>query len=802
MLKNLLLTGFRNLWKQKLYTLINLLGLATGIACFVLIGLYVRYQRSFDRFVPHTERVYRVVGEIEMEGQGEHSSSMVFGLGPTLYHDHPELIERYCRWFDFQDPQHTLKVGDSLSTDKMFTESGLYLVDSTVFDLFDYPLIAGDPKTALAKPGSIVLSQELAKKYFGDADPMGQLMKWDNAMDVQVTGILGEIPRNSHIRFEGLVSMGTILQFWKNIETKNWVWNPCWTYVRLKEGITKAEVERVFPDFIHKYYPDFLKDQIGHELQPLADIHLTSKLDFEMHQNGDKGSVNILWAIGFFILVLAAVNFMNLATARSAYRAREVGVRKAAGAARGQLIGQFLLESVLMSLLAAVIALLLIKLLMPAFNTLAGETIPLPSLLVPGVLAIAAVVGLLSGIYPAFFLSSFQPAVVLKGNSGGSSRGQALRKALVVVQFAIALVLIIGTVFVKKQHDHLRSVELGFNKEQVILIPVRAPMADVYLAVYPELKKIGGVKAVSWSNDILGKKHNTHEFNWGEMAQGQWTYLPSLYVNPEFQEAMDIQLTAGRWFSRDFPGDDSLSVVINETFAKQLHPDDPAKAIGDRMHTPHGSERVIGVAKDFAFDPLFKAVQPFVFDLCGKDDITQWLRYIYIRTEAGDPTPVIEAARKEWNSRTTNFPFEYQFLDDQLDSQYEAQGRLAQLVGIFSLLAVFIACLGLFALASWTAEKRTREIGIRKVMGADTLRITWVVTRDFLLLVQVGALVAVPLAWFGVGRWLENFAFRTHIEPLVFLGAGMIVLLIAAFTVSFRAIRAAQTDPVRALWCE
>ncbi|HNM70438.1 MAG TPA: ABC transporter permease [Flavobacteriales bacterium] len=799
MLKNVLLTGLRNLWRQKLYPLINLLGLATGIACFVLIGLYVQYQRSFDRFVPDNERVYRVVGKIEMEGQGEHSSSMVFGLGPTLFHDHPELIERYCRWFDFQDPQHTLKVGDSLSTDKMFTESGLYLVDSTVFDIFNYPLLVGDPKTALTKPGSIVLSQELAKKYFGDADPMGQMMKWDNSMDVQVTGILGEIPQNSHIRFTGLVSFNTITQFWRNIEKNNWVWNPCWTYVRLKEGISKAEVNRVFPDFIQKYYPDFLKNQIGHELQPLTDIHLTSKLDFEMHQNGDKGSVNILWAIGFFIIVLAGVNFMNLATARSAYRAREVGVRKTKGATRGQLIGQFLLESVLMSLIAALIALLLIKLLMPAFNQLAGETIPLPTTWVPAVLGIAVVVGLLSGIYPAFFLSSFQPAVVLKANAAGTSRGQALRKALVVVQFAIALVLIIGTVFVKKQHDHLQSVELGFNKEQVILIPVRAPMSDVYLAVYPELKKISGVKAVSWSNDILGKKHNTHEFNWGTMEQGKWTYLPALYCNPDFQQTMDIELLAGRWFSREFPGDDSLSVVINETFAKQLHPDDPAKAIGDRMNTPHGHERVIGIARDFAFDPLFKAVQPFVFDMCGPQDITQWLRYIYIRTEGGDPTPVIEAARKEWNARTTNFPFEYQFLEDQLDSQYEAQGRLAKLVGIFSVLAVFIACLGLFALASWTAEKRTREIGIRKVMGADTVRIAWVVTRDFLWLVLVGALVAVPLAWLGTARWLENFAFRTAIEPLVFVLAALVVLLIATFTVSFRAIRAAQTDPVKAL---
>ncbi len=799
MLRNILLVSFRNLWKQKLYTLINLLGLSTGIACFVLISLYVRYQRSFDRFVPAHERVYRVVGEIEMEGQGEHSSSMVFGLGPTLLHDHPELIERYCRWFDFQDPQHTLKVGDSLSTDRMFTESGLYLVDSTVFDIFNYPLLVGDPKTALAKPGSIVLSQELAKQYFGDADPMGQMMKWDNAMDVQVTGILGEIPHNSHIRFTGLVSFYTITQFWKNIEKNNWVWNPCWTYVRLKEGISKAEVERIFPGFIQKYYPDFLKDQIGHELQPLSDIHLTSKLDFEMRQNGDRGSVNILWAIGFFIIVLAGVNFMNLATARSAYRAREVGVRKTNGATRGQLIGQFLVESVLMSLIAALVALLLIKLLMPAFDQLAGEAIPLPTMLVPGVLGIAVIVGLISGIYPAFFLSSFQPAVVLKANAAGTSRGQALRKSLVVVQFAIALVLIIGTVFVKRQHDHMRSVDLGFTKEQVILIPVRAPMADVYSAVYPKLKKISGVKAVSWANDIIGKKHNTHEFNWGTMEQGKWTYLPALYVNPDFQQVMDIELLAGRWFSRDFPGDDSLSVIINETFARQLHPDDPAKAIGDRMDTPHGAERIIAVTKDFSFDPLFKAVQPFVFDLCQPDDVQQWLRYIYIRTEAGDPAPVIEAARREWNARTTNFPFEYQFLDDQLDMQYAAQGRLAKLVGIFSLLAVFIACLGLFALASWTAEKRTREIGIRKVMGADTMRITWVVTRDFLLLVGIGAVLAIPLAWFGVGRWLENFAFRTAIEPLVFLLAALVVLLIATVTVSFRAIRAAQTDPVRAL---
>ncbi len=799
MIKHLFLACVRNLRKQRLYTFINLLGLAIGITCFVLIGLHVRHQRSFDRFVPHQERVYRVVGSIDMDGQGERSSSMVFGLGPTLQHDHPELVERYCRWFDFQDPQHTLKVGDSLSTGRMFTESGLYLVDSTVFDLFNYPLLAGNPHTALTKPGSIVLTQELARKYFGDADPMGQLMKWDNTFDLQVTGILGEVPRNSHIRFEGLVSFSTITSLWRNIERNNWVWNPCWTYVRLPEGTSRAEVERIFPDFIRKYYPDFLKGQIKHALQPLSDIHLTSKLDYEMRPNGDAGSVDILWAIGLVILVLAGVNFTNLATARSAYRAREVGVRRTAGATRGQLIGQFLLESLLMSLVAGALALVLVLLLLPVFNGLAGEAVPVPGFLAPAVLGTALVLGLLSGIYPAFFLSSFQPATVLKANSAGSTRGQALRKVLVVVQFSIALMLIIGTAYVKKQYDHLRNVELGFTKEQVILVPVRSPMNDVVRAVFPELENISGVKAVSWSNDILGKKHNTHEFNWGDMEQGKWTYLPALYADPGFQRTMDLELLAGRWFSRDFPGDDSLAVVINETFARQLHPDNPAKAIGERMNTPFGAERVVGVAKDFSFDPLFKAVQPFVFDMANADQVAQWQRYIYLRTAGGDPAPVIEAARQAWNRHTTQFPFEYEFLDDQLDGQYAAQGRLALLIGVFSLLAVFIACLGLFALASWTAEKRTREIGIRKVMGADTLRITWVVTRDFLLLVGIGALLAIPLAWLGVNRWLENFAFRTAIEPLVFVLAALVVLLIATLTVSFRAISAASTDPVKAL---
>ncbi len=799
MLRNFLITSLRDLWRNKFYTLINLLGLATGIACFILIGMHVRHERSFDRSVPHSDRVFRVVGEIEMEGQGEQSSSMVFGLGPTFLNDHPELVEKYCRWFDFQDPQHSLKYDDGTGAPKLFNESGMYLVDSTVFDLHGYELIKGDPATALSDPNSIVLSQELARKYFGGEEPIGKMMKWDGVIDVQVTGILADPPKNSHIDFNGLVSIYTILSIWKNIERNNWVWNPCWTYVRLKEGVAQAEAERVFPGFIQKYYPDFLKDQVGHKLQPITSIHLTSHLDYEMRHNGDERSVNILAVIGIFILVIACVNFMNLATARSAYRAREVGVRKATGATRSQLIGQFLLESVLMSVIAALIALILIHAALPAFNELAGHELILPNALIPIILALALIVGLLSGIYPAFFLSSFQPVAVLKANAAGTSRGQSLRKLLVISQFAIAMVLIIGTVFVMRQHDHLREIHLGFEKENVLLLPVRAPMHDITMKLYPELKNISGVKSVSWSNDIIGRKHNTHEFNWGDMAEGQWTYLPALYAGIDLHETLDLKIVAGRWFSRDHPGDDSLGVVINETFAKQLGHQDPIGAIGERMDTPHGAERVIGVVKDFNFDPLLKPVTPFVFDMCGPHDYGQWMRYLYLRLAPGDQSSTIAQIGDRWKAQTMEFPFEYQFLDQKLDEQYESQGTLAKLVGMFSILAVFIACLGLFALASWTAQKRTHEIGVRKVMGADTSQIAVLVTRDFLWLVLIAGLIAIPIAWFGVDRWLATFAFRTQIDPFVFVGAAVAVLVIAAFTVGARAVMASRTDPVVAL---
>jgi putative ABC transport system permease protein len=793
MLRNYLLLTFRDLARHKVYASINVLGLAIGLAAFTLITAYVKDERSFDTFPPHHERIYRVVGDLKLEGQGERSSSCVFGLGPHLMADHPELIETYARFFDMQEPSIALRVDD-----KRYNEQDVYFADSTVFGLFGYGLLEGDPHKALREPNSIVLTADMARRYFGDADPMGRIIRWDKDHDLLVTGVLAPVPRNSHIRFDALISIYSVIQIWQGIEQHNWVWNPCWTYVRLKGSATPDELQRTFPDFIHKYYPDFLKEQVHHNLQPLASIHLDSDLDYEMAPNGQRSTVGILWAIGIFILLIACVNYMNLATAQSASRAREVGVRKTAGAFRAQLVAQFLTGSVVVALLAAMLAVALIALALPWFNSIADKQLTIDGALLLRLLLFAVFAGILAGLYPAFFLSSFRPAWVMKGHSAGAMQGRLLRKGLVVGQFAVALALIIGTVFVRRQFNALRSADLGFRPENVVVIRTRASMSDFIYPLIPEMRNVSGVKAIGFANDIIGKAHNAHELNYEGMPKGQWKYFPALITGFGMRDVLDLKMVAGRWYDPKVPREDSLSVVINEQMVKELGWSSPEAALGQRLNTPSGSEHVIGVVKDFHFDPLFKPIGPFFFDMCPADQLPLWFRCVYVRI-AGDPRPAIAAIRKKWEAATQEFPFEYGFLDNELEAQYRPQGTLATLVTGFAVLAMIIACMGLYALAAFSTERRTREIGIRNVLGARPFAITRLVTREFLLLVVIANLFAWPLAWFGVDRWLEGFAVRTAIDPLVFLLAAMLVFMIAVATVLYRALRAARLDPVRAL---
>lgn len=789
-----LLLAFRNLMRHKVYASINILGLAIGLAAFTLIGAYVADERSYETFVPRHDRVYRVVGDLKLEGQGERSSSCVFGLGPRLLADHPELIDRFVRFFDMQEPTIPLRVDD-----KRFNEPDVYFTDSAVFDVFGYALLKGDPHTALREPNTIVLTAEMARRYFGDADPMGRMIRWDKDRDLMVTGVLAPVPRNSHIRFDALISIRSVLAMWKGIEDHNWVWNPCWTYVRLKDGATADELQRVFPGFIHKYYPDFLKEQVHHNLQPLAAIHLGSDLDYEMAPNGRRSTVDVLGLIGVFILLIACVNYMNLATAQSASRAREVGVRKTVGAQRAQLVAQFLTESVVVAMLAAVLALGLVALLLPAFDRIADKAFRLDLPLVGRLFTFALLAGLLAGTYPAFFLSSFRPAWVMKGSSSGSLQGRGLRKVLVVAQFTVALALIIATVFVQRQFIALRTADLGFNKKDVIVLRVRPSMSDFIYPMVPRLQGMSGVKAVGFANDIIGKSHNAHELNDESMPAGQWKYYPALITGFGLKDVLDLQLVAGRWFDRAVPREDSLSVVINERMVKELGWGTPEAALGRRLNTPSGGEHVIGVVKDFHFDPLFRPVEPFFFDVSSPEQLALWFRCVYVRLAPGDRQATIDAIARLWNDMTQEFPFEYTFLDSELDAQYRGQGILATLVTVFAVLAVIIACLGLYALASFSTERRTREIGIRRVLGAGPFAITGLVTKEFLLLVLLANVVAWPLALYGVRRWLEGFAVRVPIDPWVFAAAALAVLLLAVLTVLHRALRAARLDPVKAL---
>lgn len=798
MLKNYLLIAYRNMIRGGFYSVLNILGLAIGLACFFLIALFVKDELSYDRFHSKHDRIYRVIGILELEGQGEQSSSCPFPVAPALANDYPNLIEHAVRFFNFQDPQHTLKVGET-----RINESRIFLADSNVFEVFDFPLEEGDRTKALNEPNTIVLTRTLAVKYFGHEDPMGKTIKFDGVRDLMVTGILGEVPQQSHMHFDALISFSTLRSMMGN-QQKNWVWNPNWTYVLLKDGVKPEQLEQAFPAFVNKYYPDFLKPQVTHLLQPLTDIHLHSKYSYEIEPNSDISLVYIFSVIGIFILLIACINFMNLATARSANRAKEVGVRKVAGADRVQLIRQFLSESMLLTGIAILLSLLIAQLLLPVFNTISGKQISASAFATPLLLLFLLVIGLatglLAGIYPAFYLSSFQPVDVLKGKLSSGSRNVLLRRALVVLQFTISVSLIIGTGMVYFQLRYLRSAPLGFDKEQVLMLPVRPPMAKMFDPFIQDLKSQEGIVNVATMNDVVGKHHNTHEYNYKGMQPGKWIYYPSLLVSEDFVPLMNMQLVAGRNFSKAFPRDDSLAVIVNEAMVKHMRWGSPEQALGQQMFTPTGTERVVGVVKDFHFESLHTPLGPFVLDMPHKVWKPYWTRYIAVKLKAGADMPAtIKAIGNLWNNYSQEFPFDYFFLDDDLDMQYKAQENLARLIAYFSVLAVIIACLGLFALASYSAEQRTKEIGIRKVMGASVMHISTLLSVDFLKLVLIAVIIAWPLSWYALHVWLEGFAFRTEMSWMLFLLSGIAALLIAWLTVLFQSLKAAWSDPVKSL---
>lgn len=799
MLRSYLKVAMRNLLKDKFYALINIFGLAIGIASCILIIIYIHDELSYDRWHHQAARTYRVNEFIETEGSGERSSSVPFHVGPTLLEDYSTMIDKQVRFFNFQSP--TLLINEK-DNEKQFNESGVLFVDSTFFDVFDYQLLKGNKATALSQPNSVLITESIAKKYFGDEDPIGQFLEIEDQQELVVTGVMPEAPLNAHFQFKFLVSFSTLRNFFGGNYPQTWYWNPCWTYLVLKEGTQPEDLENNFPAFIDKYFPDFIKKETRMALQPLVDIHLTSDLEFELKKNSSEANIYVFTIIGAFILFIACMNFMNLSTARSARRAKEVGLRKTLGSQRSQLVLQFLLESFIITVLSIILAILLAIAALSWFNMIADKSITLSIFYQPFILyalgIILLVVGFGSGLYPAFVLSSFVPAKVLKDSQIKGGRGVILRKALVVIQFSLSIIMIIGTIVAINQLHYLRDSETGFNAEQILYVSaLRTPITQSYPAFKKELEQRNDVESVTGVLDVLGANHQGDNYRFEGMDKSK--LFSVMWVNHDFFKTFDLDIVEGRPFKKNITTDDSLALIVNEALVRnQGWTLD--EAIGKSFTYNQFTGEIVGVVQDFNFVSKHKAIQPLILQLRSNPlHFSFSLKYLAIRMNSNDFQETVRFIESKWNELVPGRPFDYFFLDQELDKLYKDEEKLGNVAGVFSVLAVIVACLGLFALASFMAEERKKEIGIRKVMGSSVTQIVLLLSKDFTRLIVVAFIIACPIAWYAVNSWLNNFAFHTDINGLIFLAVGFLTLFIALLTISYRALEAANANPVKSI---
>ncbi|MCE7992467.1 MAG: FtsX-like permease family protein [Roseivirga sp.] len=803
MLRSYVTLALRNLYKQAGYSFLNLSGLAVGIACFVVILLYVKDEQSFDTFHQYSKQTYRLLDFRKIDGIGEESASAPILLGEAMKADYSDEIRASVRFFNFQAPTLAMAYTPANGEVRQFNERKLFFTDPDFFEVFDFRLSAGDEGTALTEPNQVLITREMANKYFGETIPLGKVLRFEDKHNLVVSGVFDELPSNTHLDFDFLVSFSTL----ENPEVlrtrlkESWIWNPAWTYLVLNENVNPADMEAKFPDFVKSHFDKSRHDRVKLYLQPLEDIHLESRLDYEMGPNSDKAYVYVFTTIAIFILLISCFNFINLTTARSTRRAREIGMRKILGGYRTQLIGQFLSESVITSLVSLALAFPVIWLLLKVMNNFSGKNLSLnwteQPMLLPDLLGLTMLIGLISGIYPAFFLSSYRPAQAVKGGRYvEASRGIIFRKVLVVGQFSLSVILIVGTTIALKQLDFLQKRSLGFDQEKVLLLPtLRSPLMEQYASFKGRLLDNPNVLSLTTVEDIPGVKHQTGGYR--PDGKGEEQQFPRLVVHDDFAKTMGIELAAGRGFSAEFKTDPGETAIINRAMLDLLGWGSPEEAIGKSFD----SETVVGVTENFHFTSLHRPVGPFVLTRIGDgaSNMAFSARYIAVRVNTEQIDETLEYIQDQWFSFTPNRPFEYLFLGDLLGAQYEAEATLGKVAGAFAGLSVLIACLGLFGLASFTTERRIKEIGIRKVMGATVTRLVVMLSSSFVKLVLLSIVIASPVAYLALNSWLSDFAYRTSIGVWPFVSSGAIAVLIVLLTVSYQTIRAASTNPVNSL---
>ncbi|MBW3466558.1 FtsX-like permease family protein [Arthrospiribacter ruber] len=804
MLKNYLKIFVRNLKKNPAYMMINILGLSVGMAASILIFLFIQHELSYDKYHENSDRIYRVSrsffsqnGEVNL-----HLGHLAPPFGPLIKSDFSQEIDEVVRVIN---TEVVLK-----DEDKVFEEKKLYFSDPEVFKVFSWKMLEGDPLEALSFPDGMVISESMAKKYFGNADPIGKSLELkigQVSSNMQVRGLMQDIPDNSHFKPDFLVSMELVTDFYGGYEAmmQNFGSNNFGTYILLSEGVDPDNISAQIPAFLNRHInvgdggtPPASWTNL--HLWPITDIHLHSNLDSELEPNSSIEYVYIYAAIAIFILLIACVNFMNLATARSAKRALEVGLRKVMGADRKLLVGQFMSETIIMTFLALVMAFLLAVLTLPFFSDFTGKALSINLLKNPeyllGMMGLVIIVGVLAGSYPSLFLSGFQPVKVLKGTYKIGSIHEKFRSGLVVGQFAISIVLIVAVLVVVNQLDYMKNKDLGFQKDQVIVLPAFEDFVENFETLKDRYLQHEGIENLALasrvpSGRLLDSQGAKAEVN-GELTTMD-IRLADIHVSHSFMETFGIQMASGRDFNYQLASDSTEAFLINQSAVRAIGWRSDEDAVGKALHYGNRRGYIVGVVKDFHFESLHQPISPMVFMVP-----TDRFNSVAFRINKDRSEETIAYLREEWTALKPDFPFNYYAVADRFDQQYEAEERVGTVFGFFAGLAILISVLGLFGLSAYATEQRTKEIGVRKVMGASIGSIVLLLGKDFLKLVLLGFLFAIPIAWYGMNSWLDGFAYSIGVSWAVFLIAGVIAAFIATLTVSSQSIKAAMINPVKA----
>jgi len=805
MLKTFFITAVRNMRKQRGYVLLNIGGLAIGLTSFLFISLFVINELSYDRFHKNYRNIYGLKVMGRMAGGVLDQAVTAAPMAQAMLNDYPEVLHatrlnQMGAWL--------IKFGEN-----KFNEDHVLFADSTFFSVFDFKLLKGDPGTALVKPRSMILTQEYAKKYFGNKDPMGQriIVEADTIL-YTVTGVVQNVPDNSHLKFDILASLSTYPGQGNN---NNWLNHNFYTYIVVKDGTDPLALQNKFQGMVLKYVGPQLQQFVGvtiddfkkagndfsYTLEPLKDMHLKGAKQYNIEPLGSVTTVYIFAVIAILILVIAVINYVNLATAKSAGRAKEVGVRKVSGANKAGLISQFIGESVLISGFAAIVAVLCVFAFLPAFNHLIGKELTLGAFTtLKGFLCLIGlvlIVGISAGFYPAFVLAGYNPAEVLKGTLSPGSMSKRLRGVLVIFQFTVSIVIIIGSIIVYRQLNYMTNKDLGFKKENLVII--RRP--DAFFrqigSFRDQLLQIPGIESVGISRQIPGTNFNNNAFFNDEDPEKKTYLLQQAQVSLDFPQTLGVKLVDGRFLSREFRTD-SVAVLINEAAVKSLGLKDP---VGKFVLQPRGPQqfqklKIIGVMKDFNITSMHKAIDPVIFTVMGQGGGDQ---YAAVRLKGTDINATLKTIENTWQSFTSMQPFQYDFFTDIWNNLYRAEMKTGKIFILFSILAVFIACIGLIGLVTFITNKRTKEIGIRKTYGASIQIVLQLLSKEVVYLILISSLIACPVAYFGSKYWLEGFANKVSVSPLIYVLATVIALIIGWISISYQTIKAANLNPAKAL---